>query len=210
MTTTEKPEKQYRQLPVDLTPAEKITKGLEQARVRDVIREVRGERDEAMDKFKGRLKALETERDRLTDEIRDGREMRAVEVREERNYRQNTLREIRVDTGEVVRTRPMTKEEREERQIDLFSGGGAKRTPPPGNPDRYDMRAAIIDAVRDAPNPISKRAICAVVTGTDAEIRRVVDELVGEGVLVMRGGRFAAPGVDALPDVEQPSDETTH
>lgn len=188
------PDIMTKQLPVKLTNEEKIAKGLEQARLRDAIRAVKAEKKVAMTGFAERLAALEKDRDRVSDDIRDGIETRAVEVREERNYRLGTLRLVRVDTGEVVETRAMTAEEREEAQVTMFPGGGAQKL----DPRNSNLRQAILDTLRANKGPMSKRAICQRVKGTHAVIRAIIDKLMEDGLLASaEGGGYVVQQQDA-------------
>lgn len=68
--------------------------------------------------LKAQVKKLSQRSDALALEIRTGEEYRQVECTERRDFRNNLVDVVRMDTGEVVRSRPMTAGERQE-QIDF-------------------------------------------------------------------------------------------
>ncbi len=72
------------------------------------------EKKDANADFKRRLDAIETRVCELGLEVRTGREYRDVQCVERADYQDNRVEIIRVDTGEVVRMRPLEVHERQE------------------------------------------------------------------------------------------------
>jgi hypothetical protein len=63
--------------------------------------------------LKARLAGLEAKRTELATKLVRREELRDVEVQPERNYSASRYYEVRLDTGEVIRERPLSAEERQ-------------------------------------------------------------------------------------------------
>ncbi len=107
-------------LPCKLTNDEVRRKGEELALERKKHREVADEAKASAARFKADLKAIDEKIDDLAEQVRSRRETREVEVIERKDMDIAMVETIRVDTGEVIRSRAMTLNER---QIHLFGAG---------------------------------------------------------------------------------------
>lgn len=108
----------HRDLPVQLTQREKLGYGEQLAQLHqddadaeELIKTVRAQHNATK-------KARALERARLAEALRTGEELRAVEVREERDWKRGVIIVIRTDTSSEVEQRPMTIEERQ-REMEL-------------------------------------------------------------------------------------------
>lgn len=106
-----------RNLPVELTKDEIRLRGEELARKHAEWDEVESARKAADKEAKGKLERIEAESKELANNIRTGREYRDIEVREVKNTDTLTMDLVRVDTGEVVESRPLRADEL---QVGLF------------------------------------------------------------------------------------------
>jgi len=104
---------ELRELPVRLSDSEKLQYGRAIAQLleddADAYAAMKAAQAEHAAAKKGR--ALELERLRVA--IQSGRELRAVEVRLERDWARGVVRVIRTDTMDDVEQRPMTMQERQ-------------------------------------------------------------------------------------------------
>jgi uncharacterized FlaG/YvyC family protein len=101
-------------LPCELTRDEKLSKAEEMAASLKVRAEVELEAKSKADEFKSEMKRLDRTIGDRAEEIRTGVEYRQVECTERGDYRRNQVSIIRLDTGEVVRQRPMRVDERQD------------------------------------------------------------------------------------------------
>lgn len=104
-------------LPCSLTLDEVRRKGEELALARKKFVETADEAKNVAADFKAKLKELDKAIDELAEQVRSKREMRDVEVIERRDTVNAMVETVRCDTGEVVRSRAMTLNER---QVHLF------------------------------------------------------------------------------------------
>lgn len=102
------------QLPVKLTDEELQIRSRELAEKLTEIEAVDEDRASAMAAFKARKDKLVLDSRRLTRIVRTGQEEREVHVTETKNWERGTIETIRLDTGALVSTRPMTESERQE------------------------------------------------------------------------------------------------
>lgn len=102
------------QLPVKLTDEELQIRSRELAEKLTEIEAVDEDRASAMAAFKARKDKLVLDSRRLTRIVRTGQEEREVHVTETKNWERGTIETIRLDTGEVVSSRPMNPSERQE------------------------------------------------------------------------------------------------
>lgn len=107
-------------LPVRLTKSELLERGNSLALAREHYTRQRGEAKAAAAVAKADLEEIEGEVDRLAGIVRAKAEPRPVETRVVRDYERGVVDTVRLDTGELVRTRAMTEQER---QIRIFDDG---------------------------------------------------------------------------------------
>lgn len=96
-----------------MTDAERIAKGEQLARMAFEMGDLEEAKAAAGRDFTNRIKCLKTEQGKLADEVRSGAELRDVECAEKPDWKQHIVTIVRCDTGEIVRTRPMTPSERQ-------------------------------------------------------------------------------------------------
>lgn len=106
------------ELPVILTTDELIERGGRLAKLEDVLNEHEAHCESEKRKMKATEAQILAERAFLANVVRNKKEPRQVQVREVANFDTNMLAVIRQDTGEIVRDRPLTAEER---QVNLFN-----------------------------------------------------------------------------------------
>lgn len=109
----------YRQLPVILTPDERLARGTQAAQLVEEIEAVEAEKKEITTELGRRLKRLRREVSTLSQAVRTGKEYQPVEVVQKANPERMTVETMRLDTYEVIDSRPMTVAER---QGGLFDG----------------------------------------------------------------------------------------
>lgn len=114
-------------LPCDLTRDEKLKKAEEMAEQLKARAELELTAKASADEFKQKLKQLDRTIGDRAEEVRTGLEYRQVECTERGRYRDNIVDVIRIDTGEVVRSRPMTVNERQD-SLPLFSSEDSTAT----------------------------------------------------------------------------------
>ena len=100
-------------LPCQLTAEEKAQKAYKLVQLLVSLDEVEEERKTITSEYRSRLKGLRLESTRLREVYRSGIESRPVPVEEQPDSRRGEVYVIRLDTGEVVSTRPMTADERQ-------------------------------------------------------------------------------------------------
>ena len=114
-------------LPVRLTEQELIAKGAELSAMIKALSYEEAEKKSVADAFKARITDLDTQIQRLAQIVRDKKEFRPVEVIEQPDYDAMMMRTVRLDTGEVVSSRPL---EGSERQRPLFGLSDRATTTP--------------------------------------------------------------------------------
>lgn len=126
----------FEELPCHLSAHEKLLKSESLAERLKDVHTVDAERKEAMADFKQRADELEKQVDKLALEVRTGREYRQVECFESASYSDSKVDIVRKDTGEVVRSRAMHPNERQEKMPFVDAHGEpatcepAKQLPP--------------------------------------------------------------------------------
>lgn len=113
------------EIPVNLTDTEIRQYGKDLASVLDKLSDVRAEKKEADADFKKRIQEIESTVRDLTRKISTGKEERKVPLKAVENKSKWEVDIYREDTGELVRSRPMTAEER---QANLFDKTDEKQT----------------------------------------------------------------------------------
>lgn len=107
-------EKQKQSLPVPLTPAEVAAKSRELARLVQDKNAKEEERTQAAQQFSADIKDMVKRQNELARQIDNGQEWRDIDVEEVKNYETKTVDIVRKDTNEIVSSRGMTPEERQE------------------------------------------------------------------------------------------------
>jgi len=100
-------------LPCELTRDEKLMKADQMAEHLKTRAEVELEASSVAGTFKRQLKELDRAIGDRAEEIRSGVEYRPVECAMRDRFRDNQVDTVRLDTGEIVRSRPMTITERQ-------------------------------------------------------------------------------------------------
>jgi uncharacterized FlaG/YvyC family protein len=100
--------------PCELTRDEKLRKADQMAQHFKTRAEKEVEAKSIAEGYKRELKTLDHEIADRAEEVRTGVEYRNVDCAERARYRDNQVDVIRLDTGEVVRSRPMTITERQD------------------------------------------------------------------------------------------------
>lgn len=107
------------ELPCALTDAETLLRGNELARCQLELGKIEANKKANAADFKAQAEAIENRIARLARVVAEKEESRPVECRLEEDRNAATMKTVRVDTGEVVSSRPMTEAERQSR---LFGG----------------------------------------------------------------------------------------
>lgn len=118
-------------LPVELTKEEIFARGKELARTKDAhtaasakLEQAKLAAKSAKEQINSEIKEAEEEMRRLARAIRSGREDRDVEILDKPDFKKGVMNIVRLDTGELVRTRGLTEAER---QRSLFKGASPKK-----------------------------------------------------------------------------------
>lgn len=102
-----------RSLTVKLTTEEQLQRGNELAAKIEEMQNIEMSAEEARGNFKAELKRVEGEISRLKRTVLDGKEQRTVRCEWQLNFDHGIAELIRLDTFEVVQSRPLTDEERQ-------------------------------------------------------------------------------------------------
>lgn len=102
------------ELPVKLTDEEKLEKARQLSAMIGEITRLKEEQKTVSSSFKTKIGELEVDSREIANMIREGQEVRVVEVIEEKDYSDRKIRTIRKDTGEVVGIRTMALEDTQE------------------------------------------------------------------------------------------------
>ncbi len=122
---------QFLELPVKLTEVELADCSYRLAENIGALESIETERKADNDHWNAKAKAVKPVIERLAKMVRERQELRQVEVRELLDGPAKTAKTIRVDTGEVIRTREMTEAERQRSLFETsepMSGGPAEPT----------------------------------------------------------------------------------
>lgn len=104
---------------VDLQDKEVDTRAREMAAVAGQLNRAREEKKKVMAEHATRIKGLEEKFDKLSETVREGRELRPVVVEVWHDYKRGAVIEIRQDSGETIHERALSMDER---QGDLAPG----------------------------------------------------------------------------------------
>lgn len=107
----------FERLPVPLTREELLIKGDELAKKLTAKRALEDKKKEKAALMRADMKELDKEIDELRTEVREKRELRPVQIEVEKDFERHLMHTVRIDTGERIRSRPMTLDER---QIAIF------------------------------------------------------------------------------------------
>ena len=113
---------QEERLPCALTESELRARGEEIAKLIGDQEVEELEKKDSADTHNAEIKKLQTKQAQLAQELRERREYRWIPVKKVRVENTHLIQWIRTDTGEIVRERPMTEDER---QLEIFPGGAA-------------------------------------------------------------------------------------
>jgi hypothetical protein len=119
----------YKQLPVQLTEAEKLERASKAAGISKKYCEVEAVKKERTSELGRELKTLRAEKEQLLEAVRTGIEIQHVEIEERRNDTAATIDTYRLDTGEKIFSRPQTPDERQGKLFGL-PGGKAPMSAP--------------------------------------------------------------------------------
>ena len=108
---TEQEQRYYKELPVQLTDGEKLTKMGRVLELEDIQEVVKEEAKEAADEAKKEIADHQKEIDKLKGHLRSGTEPRQVECIDVQDFKAKSVRTMRTDTGEVVSERAMRQDE---------------------------------------------------------------------------------------------------
>lgn len=100
-------------LPVPITDAEYKEIGLKMGAANQEIIQAENELKSVKSQYKSRIDSAKTRRDECASIINAGHQQRQVECHLMKDFNENTITLVRLDTGEVVRTRTMTTAERQ-------------------------------------------------------------------------------------------------
>lgn len=100
-----------RQLPCALTDQEKLARGMDLAKLSETIQTMRDIEASRRKGAKVEIEGLELDQSKLAATIRQGTELRLVEVGEEHDLTSKVVRVVRLDTGAILTARPMTQDE---------------------------------------------------------------------------------------------------
>lgn len=107
-----KKSKEY--LKCEFTEKEILEFGGELARKHSEINELEDQKKRIVSDLKAKSEAADAEASILARKIQNKNEYRDVECQEVYNYVEKTVTIVRVDTGEIVKTRPMNENEKQE------------------------------------------------------------------------------------------------
>jgi hypothetical protein len=87
--------------------------GRDLAGVLEDISNLERQQDSIRQEMKAKMAGLEARRDELASVIRRREQLRTIELAWERNYALGQARKLRLDTGDIVQTRPLREDERQ-------------------------------------------------------------------------------------------------
>jgi hypothetical protein len=117
MTKDEAFPKHDEYLPCELTPEECHARGDEIAKLVGDYERDAADKKESVAAWNHKLETISVREAKLAKEMREGIEYRLVGVSQERDELQKAIVIVRLDTGERVRSRPMTEDEK---QLGMF------------------------------------------------------------------------------------------
>ncbi len=123
------------ELPCRLTEAEQIARGRALAKAIADVTVLKSRQQSVAQQLKAEAAALDAERDKLSEVVSSGTELREVETEDQVNFLTGRFTRRRLDTDEVLIERALTPDEAQlsmERGMELVpSGGGESDEPMP-------------------------------------------------------------------------------
>lgn len=114
-------------VPVKLKAGEKESKNDRIVEALGERKEVKAEMKLATSQHRTRINELDKEIETLREQINGGQELREVDCVNVKDFRNNVVKTLRVDTRETIETREMTSDERQETFPALPTGEEKKR-----------------------------------------------------------------------------------
>lgn len=139
-------------LPCELTEYEVAERAKTLAELHAKQDKLEVEKKAVVDDFKGKLDHVERDMKILARQVRDRSEHRDVEVDERLDDIRFVIETFRLDTGEIIRSRPMTQDEKTEAMQASLPGIGKRR-------GRKSVEDRVIDAIDKAAADKIKKAI---------------------------------------------------
>ena len=118
MADTSKLEVVKEVLPVQLTDQERLDFANELAKANQAVEHAIDEKKYLNSQAGSRVKQAEAHRDEITNIVSSGKEWREVIVHRVFDYEKGILTETRIDTGEVIASRPLTDVEKQGNLLD--------------------------------------------------------------------------------------------
>ena len=103
------------ELPVELSDEERIERARQLGEIVETITNKEIEKKAETKRLQSAIDELKRKRTQLAEVCRKGEELRQIECRTVCYWEDETVSIIRVDTGEIVRTRPMTSKDRQQK-----------------------------------------------------------------------------------------------
>lgn len=116
-----KKEKFQRWLPVELSDAKILERSREMGQLLEQKRKIEREKAQIVKDFSDQIKDISGEIAKLTTIVNTGQEEQQVTCVREYDHNNKEVREVRIDTGEILTTRPL---QVDESQIPLQTGKG--------------------------------------------------------------------------------------
>lgn len=165
--TNGKPPRSFTErMPCKLTDAELVDRGAQLADAYAKADALEAERKNTNDGFKAKIELVEQQVRDLAGTLRSKQETREVELLEEFDYRTFTVRVKRADTGEMVRERAMTKNERQE---ELPFDKATKKN---GDAKPANGSTSITEAARAAGEQLGHEVAGAIADGAAKKAKR--------------------------------------
>lgn len=165
--TNGKPPRSFTErMPCKLTDAELVDRGGKLADAYAEADALEAERKNTNDGFKAKIELVEQRVRDLAGTLRTKQETREVELLEEYDYRTFSVRVKRADTGEMVRERAMTKNERQE-ELPLDKASKKKDEAQPANGS-----TSITEAARAAGEQLGHEVAGAIADGAAKKAKR--------------------------------------
>lgn len=123
------------ELDCQLTGVEVLQRGQAAARIAYEIDQKEAELDRTKKAHKVAVGQLEAQQKTLQREVRTGKTQRPVKCVEQADYESGFMNVVRIDTAEIVRSRPLTEKERQVDWIAREAKEPEREVPVEGRPD---------------------------------------------------------------------------
>jgi len=117
--------KYKKQLRVEMTDKEIEKKGRSAGHLKKEFDQIKAKQKAAADMYKEELAEVKTKLDAVLADLEAGGDERNVDCVDEKDFKRNVVRTIRLDTNEVAETRALAAEERQEMIDGADDGEGA-------------------------------------------------------------------------------------